>query len=284
MVLVDADGDAFPAVFLRLIDIGGVGDFPLQKARFQRRNHPSDVVDAPEVIIAAGLQLIGHRLQKVAAAQRVDGVRYAGFVGDNLLRAEGLQRRLLRGQRPGLVLAVGVQRLAAAQHRRHRLQRHPHHIVVGLLRRQRLAGSLGVKAQPVRAGVGRPEPAAHFLRPDAAGRPELGDFLEEVVVHIEEEAEPRREIVHRQPPFQPVPHILEAVGQGKGQLLHGVGAGLADVVAADADGVPARHIAGGELHRVGHQPHGRMGREDVFVLGDVFFQDVVLNGAAQLFQ
>ena len=37
-----------------------------------------------------------------------------------------------------------------------------------------------------------------------------------------------------------------------------------------------------ELDRIHHQAHGRLGREDVFLLGDVFLEDVVLSGAAQL--
>ena len=35
-------------------------------------------------------------------------------------------------------------------------------------------------------------------------------------------------------------------------------------------------------HRIDHQPHRRLGREDVFLLRDVFLEDVVLGGAAQL--
>jgi hypothetical protein len=76
--------------------------------------------------------------------------------------------------------------------------------------------------------------------------------------------------------------VLQAVGQGEGQLLGGGGARLPDVVAADADGVPERHLFGGELDRVRHQPHGGLRREDELLLGDVLLQDVVLDGAAQL--
>ena len=37
-----------------------------------------------------------------------------------------------------------------------------------------------------------------------------------------------------------------------------------------------------ELHRVHHQPHRRLGREDEFLLRDEFLEDVVLDRAAQL--
>ncbi len=41
-------------------------------------------------------------------------------------------------------------------------------------------------------------------------------------------------------------------------------------------------VVGAVFDRVHHQPHGGLGRKDIFLLGDVLFQDVVLGGAAQL--
>ena len=58
--------------------------------------------------------------------------------------------------------------------------------------------------------------------------------------------------------------------------------GLAHVVAADADRVPARQLFGAELEDVGHEPHGRPRREDVGAAGDVLLENVVLGGAADL--
>ena len=51
------------------------------------------------------------------------------------------------------------------------------------------------------------------------------------------------------------PHVLDAVGQRERELLRRRRSGLADVVAADADRVPARHLARGELDRVDDEPH-----------------------------
>ena len=58
-------------------------------------------------------------------------------------------------------------------------------------------------------------------------------------------------------------------------------AGLADVIAADRDRVPARHVLGAEREHVGDEPHRRPRREDVFLLRDEFLEDVVLNRARQ---
>ena len=76
-------------------------------------------------------------------------------------------------------------------------------------------------------------------------------------------------------------HVLEAVCQRERQFLRGRRPRLADVVAADADRVPLRHLARGELDRVDHEPHGVLGREDELVLRDELLEDVVLQRARQ---
>ena len=104
------------------------------------------------------------------------------------MRADFLGR-----QRQRFVAAVAVQRLRAAEHRGQRLQRDAHDVVVGLLRGQRAAGGLRVKAQLLRARVGRAEPVAHDARPQPPRRAELRDLFEEVVVRVEEERQPLAE-------------------------------------------------------------------------------------------
>jgi hypothetical protein len=123
----------------------------------------------------------------------------AALVGDDLLRAQRDPCRLLGGQRVGLVEAVGVQRLGAAEHRGQRLHR----------RRARrcCSGCCAVSDTPAvwawkrsfQLGVLRAEALAHDPRPHAPRGAELGDLLEEVVVHVEEERQPRRELVDVEP-------------------------------------------------------------------------------------
>ena len=100
-------------------------------------------------------------------------------------------------------------------------------------------------------------------------------------MHVEEEAQARREVVNVQAALERPAHIFEAVGQRERQFLHGGAASLADVVAADADRVPLRHVLRAELDGIGHEAHRRLWREDEFFLRDVFFEDVVLQRAAQ---
>jgi hypothetical protein len=89
-----------------------------------------------------------------------------------------------------------------------------------------------------------------YAGPHPAGGPELGDLLKELVVHVPEEAQPRGEGVDVEAALQRLLDVAHAVGEGEGQLLRGGRAGFADVVAADADGVPLRHMLGAVLDRV----------------------------------
>ena len=55
---------------------------------------------------------------------------------------------------------------------------------------------------------------------------------------VEEEGELRGEVVDEQAGLEGGLDVGDAVGEGEGDFLDGGGAGLADVVAADGDGVP----------------------------------------------
>ena len=123
---------------------------------------------------------------------------------------------------------------------------------------------------------------AHQFGPECAGGAVLCDFFEQIVVGVEEEAEPRCEVVDRQAASETLLDVVPAVGEREGQLLGGGGTGFADVVAADGNGVPLRRVLRAELDQVDDQPHGRLGREHDFVLRVKFFEDVVLNRAAEI--
>ena len=77
-------------------------------------------------------------------------------------------------------------------------------------------------------------------------------------------------------------HVGDGVGEGEGHLLHGRRARLADVIAADRDRVPLRHLALAEREDVGDDAQRRRRRIDVGAARDVFLQDVVLHRARQL--
>ena len=108
-------------------------------------------------------------------------------------------RRLLGRQAERLVVAVGVQALRAAQHRRQRLERDAHDVVLRLLRGERRAAGLGVEAQQLARLLLGAEALVHDPVPHAPRGAELGDLLEEVVVRVQEERQPRRELVDVEP-------------------------------------------------------------------------------------
>ncbi len=66
------------------------------------------------------------------------------------------------------------------------------------------------------------------------------------------------------------------------ELLHRGRAGFLHVVAGDRDRVELRHVLRRVLDDVGDDPHARLGRVDVGVADHELFEDVVLDGPAEL--
>ena len=135
-----------------------------------------------------------------------------------------------------------MQRLGAAEHAGQRLDRRADDVVERLLGGQRDAGRLGVEAHPPRLGLARAEGLAQLAGPDPPRGAVLGDLLEEVDLGVEEERQPRREVIDVEAARDGVLDVGEPVLEREGELLGGGRAGLADVVAGDADRMPARHV------------------------------------------
>src|SRR5438477_10942371 len=103
-------------------------------------------------------------------------------------------------------------------------------------------------------------------------------------MRVEEERDARREIIDGQARLERRVYICQPVRKGESYLLHSGRTGLANVIAADRNGVPVGDFAGAERERVGDQPQRWLRREDVGPPGYVFLQDVVLNRAADFFK
>ena len=71
----------------------------------------------------------------------------------------------------------------------------------------------------------------HVARPDPPRGPELGDFLEEIVVDVPEEGKPRSEVVDVEAASDAALDVGEAVGERERKLLRSRRSGLANVVA-----------------------------------------------------
>ena len=238
--LVDADDDVLGDPVALVVAESGLLDLVLDEV--DRVDRPAELVDLRDQLAGAGLDLVGQRLDEVRPRERVDGVRGPGLVADDLLRAQGDLRRALGWQRQRLVEAVGVQRLGAAAHGREALQGDPDDVVLRLLGGQRHATGLRVKAKTPRALILGAEALAHDRGPHPPRGAELRHLLEDIVVAIEEEGQPRPEPVDLEAGVERRLHVGDAVGERERDLLHGRAALLAKVVARDRDRVPLRDV------------------------------------------
>ena len=186
----------------------------------------------------------------------------------------------LGGQRDRLVEAVGVQRLRAAEHRRHGLDGRAHDVVVGVLLGEAPARGLAVRAQHQALGIARLE-LPHDLGPQQARGAHLGDLEVEVHADRPEERQARRKLIHAQALRERGAHVLLAIGQRQGEFERLVGACLLHVVARDGDRIKARHATRGVRNDVPHDAHRRRWRVDVGVAHHELFEDVVLDGPGE---
>ena len=175
-----------------------------------------------------------------------------------------------------------MQALRAAEDGGKSLDRNTHNIIFRLLCSERDSSRLRMEAQQPRTRILCLERFAHLACPDAACGAIFGDLFEEVVVCVEEEGKTRREVIHIHAAGDAPAHVFKPIAERECQFLRGGGACFTDVIPGDRDRIPLRHFLRAEFHRVHHKPHGRFGREDIFLLRDEFLEDVVLDGAAQL--
>ncbi len=185
------------------------------------------------------------------------------------------------GKRQRLVEGIGVQRIGAAEHAGHRLDRGADDVVVRVLLGEADARGLAMHAQRQRRGILRRK-LRHQPRPEETRGAQLRDLHEEIHADAEEERKPRREIVDGETLGQRGAHISKAVGERESELLHAGRAGFLHVIAGDRDRIEARHALGREIDDVGDDPHRRLGRIDVGVPHHELFEDVVLDGAGEL--
>ncbi len=194
---IHADNDLLLRLHRALVRVTRSSDLLLRESRFDRSHHSAHRIQFVEVRECALLHIERQLFDEVAAAQRIGDVGHPGFMRENLLRPQRDAGRIFGRQRQRLIKRIGVQRLRSAQHRRHRLQRHPDDVVLRLLRGQRNARRLGVKPHPRGSRVRRAEPLRHQPVPDFSSRAVLRDLFKKVVVRIEKEAQPGSEIVDR---------------------------------------------------------------------------------------
>mmetsp|Transcript_31835 Transcript_31835/g.71655 ORF Transcript_31835/g.71655 Transcript_31835/m.71655 type:complete len:338 (+) Transcript_31835:1187-2200(+) len=281
-ILVDAHHHLLAAVDPPLLARRRLLDAKLSHATFDGLGHAPELLDFLDHLPGRRGQLRSQALHHVAPAP---GVRHLGQRRLLLKDELGVARdagAFVGGEPQGLVERVGVQALRPAHDGRHGLHRGAHHVVQRVLRRQRVPRRLAVGPEQEGLFLLRAELLPHELGPDHARGPELGHLHVKVHARPEEEAEPRRHVVHLEPRLEGRPHVLHAVRQSEGQLQLAVRARLLHVVAADGDGVVLGHPARGEGEDVLHDAHARPGGVDEGVPHHELFQNVVLDCPREL--
>ena len=233
-----------PAIDLALIVVGRVGDLLLREAPLDRRDHPPIWSMRSMYAIASCSTRSGQRLDEVGAPSGSIGVRDPRLLGDDLLRSA---ERRSPPPRSGAPAPRRTSRCGATACRRA-----PPPSAWTVTRATLLSGCCAVSEQPAVCVWKRSIHERGFFAPNRSritcaqmrrAARSFGDLLEEVVVRVEEERQPRREVVDVKPGGERRLDVGDAVGQREGELLDRGRAGLADVVAGDRDRVPLRNVA-----------------------------------------
>ena len=119
------------------------------------------------------------------------------------------------------------------------------------------------------------------LAPQQPAGPEFGDLHEEVHPDTPEERQPGGERIDVQTGVQSRLEVVDAVGQGVGELEIRCGSGFLDVVARDRNGIELRHVRAGVGEDIGDDPHRRLRRIDVGIADHELLEDVVLDGPGE---
>src|SRR5579863_937910 len=94
---------------------------------------------------------------------------------------------------------------------------------------------------------------AHQFCPDAASSAEFSNLFKEVIMHIKEEREARREFIDLQATLQGRIDIGQAIGNREGEFLYRCCTRLADVVSTNTNRVPPGHIACAKLDSISYE-------------------------------
>ena len=92
----------------------------------------------------------------------------------------------------------------------------------------------------------------------------------------------RRKVVHVETRLHSGAQVLQTVRQRVSEFDIRGGSGFLHMVSAHTDAVELRHFLRAVAENVADDPHGTIGRINIGIADHEFFQDVVLNGAAQL--
>src|SRR5262249_9006477 len=127
--VVGAYDDLFVGFDGALVLVRGFGNLFLRIAVLDGAHHAAESVKFLEVVERALFHIDRQLFEEVGSAEGIDGLRDAGFVGNDLLRTQGDAGGFGGGQSQGFVVRIGMERLRSAQHRGHGLDGHAGDVV-----------------------------------------------------------------------------------------------------------------------------------------------------------
>src|SRR5262249_21924706 len=227
-----------PLVFIR-----STLDLTLYVPCLNRSQHSAHLVDLADVIGRDPFYLVRQLFDRVRAAERVCRAGDARFVCDHLLGSQRNAGGMFGGQSQRLVHRIGMQRLGSAQYRGQRLDGSPNDVDFRLLSGQCRAAGLGMKSQSHGARISCAEAVPHYAGPHPPCCAELCDFLEKLIVRIEEKGKARSKVIYVEPAVPRGLNIGYGITQRERYLLGRCGSCLTYVVARDRYCIPARQLA-----------------------------------------
>ena len=197
-----------------------------------------------------------------------------------VLRA--MRARLVGRQRERLVERVGMQRLRVAGGGRHRLDLRAHHVVPDILRGERPAGRLAMRAQRQRLLVLRLGTCPTRSHQSRRAARILATSMKKFMPIAQKNDSRGANASMSSPAASPARMYSTPSAKRVGELEIGRRPGLLHVVAGDRDRVELRHVLRRMAEDVGDDAHRARGRVDVGVAHHELFEDVVLDGAGEL--
>jgi len=122
----------------------------------------------------------------------------------------------------------------------------------------------------------------HQPVPEEAGRPEHSDIHEEVHADAEKERQPWSKLVDIKAGLHGGSHIFQSVRHRECCLQHAVGSGFHHVVAADGNGIVARHVPRTEADNIGDNSHRRDRWINKGIPGQIYLENIILDSTGKL--
>src|SRR5208283_621892 len=165
----------------------------------------------------------------------------------------------------GFIRRIAVARVCRIHASQHQLQCRSREVISPVRGDQRTAARLGVKLQDLCPFVSG-KYIAHPDRPDLPADARKRDIFD-IQPAIEKEREPRPKYVHFQAMIPEIIDISETIRQSVGRLLNWSRAGFRDVVSADRDRIPTRHLSTTITNHVCQKPERWLDWKNQLILG-----------------